>query len=420
MAEKSKAAEKRKAEKPGKAAYRGKMPGKSKAMGKGGPVIAAEKTEKPPDQNPRQAERDRLMMGKAIELAKKGRGRTGPNPLVGAVIAREGRIIGQGFHRICGGPHAEREALAGCSESPAGATLYATLEPCCHQGRTPPCTEAILSSGLRRVVIGSRDPNPQVNGRGAELLEAAGLCVERDFMRQECDELNPVFFHYITRGLPYVALKYAMTADGKIAGGPSRWITGREARQEVHLLRDFYPAVMAGIGTVLADDPLLTCRLPGGRNPLRVICDSRLSLPLTSRICQTAREAPTIVAAAAPPPAKQAALEALGVTVIRVPGPDGRVDLEKLLEILAKREISGILVEGGSELNAGLLAAGLVQKVYAFIGAKLFGGSAKTPVGGSIGSGLQGPALAAPRVRTFGRDVLLEYELVPAAGDGSG
>ena len=225
---------------------------------------------------------DRDYMERAIELAKYGRGWTNPNPMVGAVIVKDGRTIGEGFHERYGGLHAERNAFASCSESAAGATLYVTLEPCCHYGKTPPCTEAILEQGIRRVVIGSRDPNPQVAGKGAETLRAAGIQVEEDFMREECDRLNPVFFHYIVTKMPYVVMKYAMTADGKIATrtGASKWITGEKARMTVQEMRHACMGIMAGVGTVFADDPLLTVRLEGKKSPVRIICDSKLRLYL--------------------------------------------------------------------------------------------------------------------------------------------
>ncbi len=258
-------------------------------------------------------------MKRAIELAVRGRGMTNPNPVVGAVIVKGGRIIGEGWHQKYGGLHAERNAFASLTESAQGADMYVTLEPCCHYGKTPPCTDAILGHGIRRVVIGSRDPNPKVAGKGAKLLRDAGVIVEEDFMREECDKLNPVFFHYITAGTPYVIMKYAMTADGKIATktGASKWITGGAARGEVHKLRSECMGIMAGIGTVLADDPLLNVRLAdstkkgavsvnnrsaGGkirRNPLRIICDSHLRILLDSQICRTAKEYPTMVVCAA-------------------------------------------------------------------------------------------------------------------------
>ena len=202
-------------------------------------------------------------MRRAIELAKKARGFTSPNPMVGAVIVKDNRIIGEGYHERCGQLHAERNALASCKESPKGAVMYVTLEPCCHYGKTPPCTEAIIEAGIRKVVIGSRDPNPKVSGKGAKQLRKAGIEVEEDFLRTECDALNPVFFHYISTGTPYVVLKYAMTADGKIAShtGKSKWITGEKARNHVHQLRHWYSGIMVGIDTVLADDPMLNCRI---------------------------------------------------------------------------------------------------------------------------------------------------------------
>ena len=241
---------------------------------------------------------DRDYMARAIELAKKGEGWTNPNPMVGAVIVKNGKIIGEGYHEKCGQLHAERNAIASLTESAEGATIYVTLEPCCHYGKTPPCTEAILEQKISRVVIGSRDPNPKVAGKGAEILRRAGLQVQEDFMREECDELNPVFFHYITNKTPYVVMKYAMTADGKIATktGASKWITGEEARSEVQLMRHKYMGIMAGIGTVLADDPLLNTRIKGKKSPVRIICDSKLRIPFDSQICKTAREYKTIIA----------------------------------------------------------------------------------------------------------------------------
>lgn len=229
---------------------------------------------------------DQDYMRQAIMLARKGEGWTSPNPMVGAVIVKNGRIIGEGYHARWGGLHAERNALASLTEPAEGATLYVTLEPCCHYGKTPPCTEALLEHKIARVVIGSRDPDPRVAGKGAQILKAAGVRVEEDFLREECDRLNPVFFHYITEKTPYVVMKYAMTLDGKIATrtGASKWITGEEARTRVQLLRHRYSGIMAGIGTVLADDPLLNVRLEGKKSPTRIICDSHLRIPPESRI----------------------------------------------------------------------------------------------------------------------------------------
>ena len=351
-------------------------------------------------------------MRRAIELAKKGEGWTSPNPMVGAVIVKNGRIIGEGWHERCGGLHAERNALASCTEPAEGADLYVTLEPCCHYGRTPPCTQAILEHGIGRVIIGSRDPNPKVSGKGAALLRANGVTVEEDFLKAECDAVNPVFFHYITHQTPYVALKYAMTADGKIASktGASKWITGEEARGQVQRLRHRYRGILAGIGTVLADDPLLTCRMEGGRNPVRILCDSRLRIPLDSRIVRTSQDVPTIVACAAADPQKKSSLEQCGIEVLELPDAQNQVDLPQLMRELGKREIDSILAEGGGTLNEALLRNGLVQRVYAYVAPKIFGGEAKTPVSGE---GVSVPSeayrLKLERTEQIGGDILLEY-----------
>lgn len=411
-------------------------------------------------------------MRRAIELALRGEGKTSPNPMVGAVIVKDGHIIGEGFHEKAGGPHAERNALRSVLERAkqqlageplaaeslagklpagaeslaekqlAGAELYVTLEPCCHYGKTPPCTEAILASGISRVIVGSDDPNPQVAGGGIKQLREAGIEVERGFLREECDRINPVFFHYIRHKTPYVAMKYAMTADGKTATvtGASKWITGEQARAHVQILRNRYAAIMAGIGTVLADDPLLTCRLPHGRQPLRVICDSLLRIPAESRICQTAAEVPTVIAALRPqdvPLARRteyerkcALLEEMGLTVLflrpvrgqeswdeaqsaRRPEPD----LTELMQRLGERGVDSVLLEGGAELNSSALRQGLVNKIYVYIAPRIFGGAAaKGPVGGY---GVPEPGQAYPfrltETSRFGGDILLEYEAADPA-----
>ncbi len=365
-------------------------------------------------------------MRRAIRLAGLGLGRTNPNPMVGAVIVKNGCIIGEGYHRRCGGPHAERNALASCTEDPAGAVMYVTLEPCCHQGRTPPCTDAILENGIAHVVIGSRDPNPKAAG-GAEILRRNGITVTEHFLQDECDAVNEVYFHYITTGRPYVAMKYAMTADGKIASctGASKWITGREARAHVHELRCQYTGILAGIGTVLADDPLLNCRAEeessgledrlseSPRQPVRILCDSCLRIPTDSRICRTAGQYRTVIAYAHGTQKKRSALEALGITLLELPEENGRVSLPSLMDALGRMEIDSILLEGGGTLNEAMLRAGLVQKVYAYIAPLLLGGrDAKTPVEGigfpTPGEGIR---LSAPAVSSVGGDLLLEYRL---------
>ena len=353
-------------------------------------------------------------MRRAIQLAWLGCGFTDPNPMVGAVIVKEGRIIGEGYHRRCGDLHAERVAIASLKEAATGATLYVTLEPCCHYGRTPPCTEAILEQGISRVVIGSRDPNPLVAGKGVEVLRTHGVEVIEDYLRQECDAINPVFFHYITHHTPYVVMKFAQTLDGKIASrtGASKWITGEVARKHVHGLRGRYSSILVGIGTVLKDDPLLNCRLPGAHQPLRIVVDSSLRIPLESKLVKTAREYPTLVAAARPNPTKEVALKEQGVEVLYMPDEGCRVDVQALLKELGRRQVSSVLVEGGAEIHEAVLRSGLVCHVMAYIAPLLMGGrDAKTSVGGI---GFDSPDMALhltnQKVTQLGPDLLLEYD----------
>lgn len=347
---------------------------------------------------------DQEYMLRAIQLAKKGEGWTNPNPMVGAVIVKDGRIIGEGYHKKCGELHAERNAIASLTESAEGATIYVTLEPCCHYGKTPPCTEAIIEQKIKKVVIGSRDPNPKVAGKGAQILHESGITVVRDFMREECDRLNPVFFHYITTKTPYVVMKYAMTLDGKIATktGASKWITGEPARQEVQHMRHRYMGIMAGIGTVLADDPMLNVRVEGWKSPVRILCDSSLRIPLDSQIVRSAKEYRTIVAYAGREENEEITekitkkikqLHAKGVDTICCPDEKGQIDLKKLMTYLGNEGIDSILLEGGGTLNDSALRAGIVKEVHCFIAPKLFGGkNSKTPVEG-IGIGLPSEAL---------------------------
>ncbi len=361
---------------------------------------------------------DRVYMERAIELAKRGRGWTNPNPIVGAVIVKNGRIIGEGYHARYGGLHGEREAIRALTEPAEGADMYVTLEPCCHYGKTPPCTEAILEHKIKRVIIGSRDPNPMVAGKGAECLRKAGVIVEADFLREECDQLNRVFFHYITTKLPYVVMKYAMTLDGKIATctGASKWITGEEARGMVQRMRHEYMGIMVGIGTVLADDPMLNVREEGRKSPIRIICDSRLRIPLDSRICRTAGQYPVIVACGTGDSEKEKQLIDMGIQVISVPDSQGRVDLGKLMFLLGGQGIDSILLEGGGELNESALAAGIVQEVKVFVAPKIFGGrEAKSPVTG-LGAALPEEAarLALENVVRIREDLLLEYKVIHA------
>lgn len=375
---------------------------------------------------------DREYMSRAIELAELGRGWVNPNPAVGAVIVKEGRVIGEGWHERYKGLHAERNAFASLTESAEGADLYVTLEPCCHYGKTPPCTEAIIAHKIRRVVIGSDDPNPKVAGKGVIQLREAGILVETGVMKAECDRLNPVFFHYITTNMPYVVMKYAMTADGKIATktGASKWITGEKARARVQEMRHCYMGIIAGIGTVLADDPMLNVRLEGKKSPIRIICDSRLRIPLDSKICRSAGQYRTMIACGKIEDGdlgiekkkeqdadckemvrKAEKLRAMGIEVVSLPDVQGRVDLLLLMNYLGSQKIDSVFLEGGGELNDSFLRAGLVQELKVFIAPKIFGGKeAKTPVSG-VGVELpdQGTAFVLEKTSVIGEDFLLEY-----------
>lgn len=356
---------------------------------------------------------DVAYMRQAVALARRGTGWTAPNPLVGAVVVKDGKVIGRGYHARCGGLHAERAALADCTASPRGATMYVTLEPCCHQGRQPPCTDAILAAGIARVVVGSDDPNPLVAGKGLEILRRGGVEVVSGVLRETCDALNPVFFHFIRTKRPYVVMKYAMTMDGKIATrtGASRWITGEAARRRVHRDRHRYTAIMAGVGTVLADDPMLNCRIKGGKNPVRIICDTHLRTPLTSQIVRTAGEIPTILATCAEPSLYGPYLDA-HCQVWTLPERDGRVDLAALMDRLGSAGIDSVLLEGGGTLNWAALESGIVQRVQAYVAPKLFGGDAKSPVEGQgVALPDQAVALKNTRISRVGEDILLESEV---------
>lgn len=358
---------------------------------------------------------DEKYMALAMKLAKKGYGYTAPNPVVGAVIVKNGCIIGQGYHEKYGEPHAERNALASCTQSPEGATIYVTLEPCCHHGKQPPCTDAIIEAGISRVVTGSGDPNPLVGGKGIQILRDHGIQVTEHVLKEECDRLNQVFFHYIQTGRPYVTMKYAMTMDGKIAAytGASRWVTGEEARHHVHEQRKKNTAIMVGIGTVLADDPMLNCRIEGGRNPVRIICDTHLKMPLTSKIVKTAKDIPTIIACCGPDEELQKPYKEAGCKILLTEKNMGHINLDLLMEQLGREKIDSILLEGGGTLNWAALEAGVVQKIQAYIAPKLFGGiTAKTPV---EGRGVEEPDqaffLRHKKISVLGEDLLVEGEI---------
>ena len=360
---------------------------------------------------------DEKYMLLAIELAKQGEGHTSPNPLVGAIVEKNGKIIGAGYHEKYGEPHAERNAIANCIEDPEGATIYVTLEPCCHHGKQPPCTEAIVAAGIKRVVVGSRDPNPMVSGKGNEFLRNHGIEVIEDFLKDQCDVINKPFFHYIMTKRPYVVMKYAMTLDGKIAAytGESKWVTGEESRNHVHNLRNRYKGIMVGVGTVLEDDPELTCRIDGGVNPVRIICDTNLRTPLDCKIVATADKVPTIIVAGQGEEVKDKsdAYISKGCQVVMVPKKDGHVDIDAMLDKLGQMEIDSILLEGGGTLNWTFVKEGLVNRVATYVAPKIFGGAeAKSPV---EGQGFPNPAeslqLEIVNISDMGEDILIESEV---------
>jgi len=332
-------------------------------------------------------EQDIAFMRRALALAARAAGRTSPNPMVGALGVKEGKGGGEGGLLCAGTPHAEVHALAAAGEAARGATVYVTLEPCCHYGRTGPCADALIAAGVKRVVAAMTDPNPKVCGQGLDRLRAAGVEVVEGVLACEAARLNEAFIKWVTTGMPFGIMKTAMTLDGKIATrtGKSRWITGPAARERVHRLRDACDAILVGVGTVLADDPELTARLPegGGRNPLRVVADSTARTPLTARVASDGL-APTLVAATAAAPAERVeALRAAGVEVLILPAAATGVDLRALWRALGERRLTSVLVEGGATVNAAALAANVIDKVYAFVAPKVFGGrAAPGPVGG--------------------------------------
>lgn len=322
-------------------------------------------------------------MRRAIELAKKGGGFVHPNPLVGCVVVKDGQVIAEGYHEKYGGFHAERNALTYCKTETKDALLYVTLEPCCHYGKTPPCTEIIIEQGIKKVFVGILDPNPLVAGKGVKILQDAGIEVEVGICENEILELNKVFLKYITTKRPYVIMKTAMTLDGKIAAytGDSKWVTNEESRKMVHQLRSEVAGVVVGINTVLADDPMLTCRLEGNHHqPVRIVVDSKLRIPIDCQLVKTAKEYRTIMATCC----TDAACHVRdGMVLLHCASKDGHVDINDLITQLGVQGIDSLLLEGGGTLNAAFLEAGCVDEVWVFIAPKIIGGSeAKTPVAG--------------------------------------
>lgn len=358
---------------------------------------------------------DERYMRRALELARRAEGRTAPNPAVGAVIVQDGVIVGEGFHPAAGEGHAEIFALRQAGAAAQGATLYVTLEPCCHSGRTGPCTTAVITAGIVRVVAGCRDPNPKVAGGGFEQLQAAGIEVESGLLGVECRRLIASFAKHIRTGLPYVTLKAGITIDGAVAtaSGESQWITGAESRLAVHHLRDTHDAIMVGIGTILADNPRLTTRLPqgGGKNPLRIVVDSTLRTPSTAALLAEVGQILilTTVAASASDAER---LRGENVEILCVAGNAGAVDLPEAMRQLGARGIQSILLEGGGRLHHGALHAGIVDRLCVFIAPLLLGGSGIPLFSGQGVSNLKDAfRLQQLHVERYGDDLLLDGEL---------
>lgn len=359
---------------------------------------------------------DEKMMALALAEAGKGYGRTSPNPMVGAVVVREGEVVAKGYHARAGEPHAEVNALNKAGPMAKGATLYVTLEPCHHQGRTPPCTRAVLAAGIARVVIGTLDPNPKVPGGGATFLKSRGITVETGILEARCRDLNEYFNKFITTGRPFVVLKTAATLDGKVATrtGHSRWITGEKARGYVHRLRDGIDAILVGRGTVDKDDPSLSTRLPDGKkakHPLRIILDTRLRLPLSARVFDASIGGPTIVACGPDPDREKAdLLEARGVRVWPLPLFQGGISLGALTERLGREQISSLLIEGGAKVNAhALLEEKIVDKMLLFYAPKIVGGEEAPGLVGGAGVSDMNECLNIDILTTkwFGPDLLI-------------
>lgn len=329
---------------------------------------------------------DECYMKQALELAEKGLGKTSPNPAVGCVIVKEGKVVGQGYHEKAGLPHAEINALKEAGGEAKGATLYVTLEPCAHHGKTPPCTEAIEKASVGKVVAAMIDPNPQVAGKGIAELVNEGIEVKTGILEEEAKMMNEGYEKFITTGMPFVILKSAMSIDGKIATrtGDSKWITNEETRHHVHKLRGMVDAILVGVNTVIKDDPQLTARIPGGRNPKRIIVDSHLRIPKNAKVLD--KQAETIIATTSRVPmSNMKEIENRGAKILVVTEREGKVDLRSLMRELGKEEITSVLIEGGGEVNASALASGIVDKVLFFISPQIVGGKEAVDVVGGKG-----------------------------------
>lgn len=366
---------------------------------------------------------NKIFMQRALELAAKGQCRTSPNPMVGTVIVKGNKIIAEGYHRKAGTPHAEVAALKKAGAKAKGATLYVNLEPCCHKDKkTPPCTKAIIKSGIKKVVIAMIDPNPNVSGRGIKELKNAEIKTEVGIIETEAKRLNAAFIKFITKKEPFVILKIAQSLDGKIATaqGESKWITSKESREHGHKIRNEVDAVLVGIGTVTKDDPSLTCRIQGGRNPYRIIVDSRLQIPLNAKVLRH-KDGKTIIATIPPLPPllkggwgdyqkKIALLKNLGAQVLKIKDKDGKVDLKALMKELGKLNIASIMIEGGSSINASALSSKIVDKIMFFIAPMIIGGTDAVPsIGGKSPASLKNVVrIKKSQVKIIGKDILVE------------
>jgi diaminohydroxyphosphoribosylaminopyrimidine deaminase/5-amino-6-(5-phosphoribosylamino)uracil reductase len=356
------------------------------------------------------ADLDSLLMRRALELARRGEGAVEPNPMVGCVIAHGNEVVGEGRHRRFGAPHAEVEALAVAGSQAKGATAYVTLEPCCHHGKTPPCTQALIAAGVRRVVCAQRDPFPQVSGRGIDELSRAGIQVDVGLLESEAQILNAPYLKLLTTGRPWIIAKWAMTLDGRMAAasGDSKWISGEQSRAIVHELRGRVDAILIGSGTARADDPRLTARPPGPRVAARVVVDSQASLGIESQLVRTAREAPVIIAtSSAASNLKLDQLTAAGCEVVTLDGTSPNDRLLQLLDELGRRQMTNVLVEGGSKLLGSLFDLRAIDEIHVFIAPKLVGGTgAKAPlIGAGIDKIANALSLDDPQWQTSGQDL---------------
>ncbi|MDP3804868.1 MAG: bifunctional diaminohydroxyphosphoribosylaminopyrimidine deaminase/5-amino-6-(5-phosphoribosylamino)uracil reductase RibD [Candidatus Omnitrophota bacterium] len=354
-------------------------------------------------------------MRNAISLARKATGKTGPNPVVGAVVVKGGRIVGAGYHKKAGLPHAEVNALKAAGKRAMGATLYVTLEPCDHFGKTPPCTEAVIKSGIKKVVIAMKDPNPVNNGRGIRKLKKYGISTYAGILQEEAVSMNKPYIKFITKGLPYVTIKAAGSLDGKIAArtGDSKWISSEASRRYVQGLRARADAVMVGVNTVIKDDPILMSWLKKAKQPIRVIVDSRLRTPLNAKIFSRIGQSPVIIATAKKSKKIKSYVHKGAEVAVTGSSGGGRVDLKRLLKILAKKGVMNVLVEGGGELNAGFIEEGLADRMLFFISPKIIGGrDAVTSVEGrGVTAVKDAMLLRGVKVRRFGDDILIEGEI---------